>query len=173
MARRIATLIAIALLSLTQVGTSVAGGWAITVFDDTPTEFEANTTYEIQYTILQHGKTPANVESTSITFVPADSGEALTFPGEPTGTPGTYLAEVTLPEAGSWSWEVLQGWFGVQDLGTITVDHDQGSAQLTTIDRALRIGLPLATLIAFALFAAQVLAYRARRTEPGLPHNVG
>ena len=173
MARRIRTLIAIALLSLTQVGTAVAGGWAITVIDDAPAEFEANTTYEIQYTILQHGKTPAEVESTSITFIPADSGKALTFPGEPAGTRGTYLAEVTLPEAGSWSWEVMQGWFGVQALGTITVDHDQGSAELTTMDHALRVGLPLATLIAFALFAVQVLAYRTRRPETGLPNSVG
>ncbi|MEN8238620.1 MAG: hypothetical protein ABFR53_05390 [Actinomycetota bacterium] len=176
MARRVAILIAIVLLSLTQVGTAVAGGWAISVFDDAPAELEANTTYDIRYTILQHGETPVNqaeIGTTSITFTPADSGEAVTFPGEPTDVPGQYVAQVTVPEAGSWSWEVLQGIFGVQELGTITVLDGQDSAVATTLEKALRVGLPLATLIALALFTAQVIAFRGHRPEAGLSDSVG
>lgn len=173
MARKAAILIAIALLGLAQVGTAVAGGWAITEIDDMPPAFEANTTYEIRYTILQHGKTPADVESTSITFIPADTADTLTFTGEPAGNPGQYLAEITLPEAGPWSWEVSQGWFGVQELGTITVLQPQGSVQSTALEDALRVGLPPATLIALALFAAQILAYRTRHPKTGPADSVG
>jgi len=174
MAHRTTILMAGVLLGLAQIGTAVAGGWAITQIDDTPGAFEANTTYEIRYTILQHGKTPAEVESTSIILTPADTGETLTFPGEPTGQPGQYVAQVNVPWAGSWSWEVSQGWFGIQELGTIQVSQGHGSAEWVTLEGALRVGLPLATLIVLGVFAAQVFTYRTHRidrSETGLPNS--
>lgn len=176
MARRVAVLIAASVFGLAQAGIALAGGWAITVIDDAPTEFEANAAFEVRYTILQHGKTPvsaADLGSTSITFTPADGGPIRTFNGEPTDVRGQYLAEVALPTSGAWSWEVHQGWFGVQELGTITVQQAQGSSQLTAVDRALRVGLPLATLIAVALLTVQVLAYRTVRPDNGVPDSVG
>ena len=33
----------------------------------------------------------------------------MTFPAEPTGDPGVYLAKVEFPAAGSWSYEVYDG----------------------------------------------------------------
>lgn len=172
MAHRTTVLIAVVLLSLAQGGTAVAGGWATTRIDDQPARFAANTTYEIRYTILQHGKTPIEVELTSIVFTPADTGGPLTFPGVQTGSPGQYVAEVNLPKGGAWSWEVSQGWFGMQQLGTVHVRQAQGSVGSVTLDEVLRVGLPLATLIAFAVFAAQVLAYRRHRSETDLSVDV-
>ncbi len=171
MANRTMVLVTVVFLGLAHAGTAVAGGWAITQIEDAPTEFEANTTYEIRYTILQHGKSPADVESTSIVFTPADGKDAVVFPGQQTGKPGQYVAEVNLPKAGSWSWEVSQGLFGVQELGTVTVLQANGSTQPAIRGNLLRVGLPLATLIALGLLTAQVILFRSRR-DAGLPASV-
>lgn len=134
---------------------AVAGGWAITTIDEAPASFEAGTSYEIEYTILQHGKTPADVEATALLF---RSGETtVEAPGEPTDVVGTYVARVTLPEPGAWTWEVSQGWFGVQELGTIEATQSSHGAAASTPGTWLRIVLPMFALAAMAALAVQLM----------------
>ncbi len=156
MLKRVRVLVVTSIIVMTLGGTALAGGWALTVVNDAPDEFAAGTEHLITYTILQHGRTGANVEDTSLDFFHPTLKEVLSFPGEPTSTPGEYVAAVTLPTTGSWAWEVNQGWFGVQELGTIDVlevTTTSGAGGPADIARYL---LLLGTVLAAGVFATQV-----------------
>lgn len=120
MARRILVMTATMAALMALAGVAMAGGFAITTVDSAPDEFEAGTTYDIEYTILQHGRTPVDGVSTDLVFTPPNS-EPLRFAGSPTGVPGQYVASVVLPEAGVWDWAVDQGDFGLLSLGEVEV----------------------------------------------------
>lgn len=91
------------------------GGGAIITIDHAPDEFVAGETYEVMYTVLWMGETPVGGSSTLEFQALEDEGTSVTglkFQGTPTGTAGQFIAEVTLPEAGSWTWIALhsKGW---------------------------------------------------------------
>jgi hypothetical protein len=158
MLKRLRVLTVTAVMVFALGGTALAGGWALTVVNDAPQEFEAGTEHQITYTILQHGRSGANVESTSLDFFHPRFKGLLSFPGEPTGNPGEYVAAVTLPTAGSWSWEVNQGWFGVQELGSIDVlTPTTGAFGQGDIARYV---LLLGTVLAVVVFTAHLRQWR-------------
>lgn len=116
-----ALLIAVLALSLGVFASpALAGGWAVTSFDDLPGEFVTGKEYLLGYTIRQHGQTPVNVDKTEILAV-ASSGRTLAFPGKADGATGHYVAAVFFPASGTYTWKVTQGIFEAQDLGTLTV----------------------------------------------------
>ncbi|MGH8936902.1 MAG: hypothetical protein ACRDXD_11695 [Acidimicrobiia bacterium] len=147
---------------------ALAGGWAVTTFDELPPEFRAGETYRLGYTIRQHGQTPIHVEKTEIVASSAESG-AMRFAGRPDGPVGHYVAEVRFPEAGPWGWQVIQGEFGPQELGTITVlpaapteEPARHPAPVPLTDPTvafLRLLLPALSLLALVAFALQLAAY--------------
>ncbi len=49
--------------------TAFAGGWAIASFDEVPGDFQAGATYDLEYTILQHGETPVDVGNSQVRIV--------------------------------------------------------------------------------------------------------
>ena len=55
----------IAFAALTS-GSALAGGWAVTTFDQLPPEFHAGQPYVLGYTIRQHGQTPIQVDDTRV-----------------------------------------------------------------------------------------------------------
>jgi hypothetical protein len=107
------------------VGSALAGGWAVTTLDPLPATLEAGRTYRIGYTIRQHGQTPFDAAkfggTTEIVAWTGDMSQHLRFPGRPDGEVGHYVAEVRLPTAGKWTWQVTQGPFQPQQLGEIAV----------------------------------------------------
>lgn len=118
-----------AALALAAFGTTAsAGGWAVTTLDTLPPDIGAGTTYQIGYTIRQHGVTPVAVEETSIRITHAESGKRLSFPGTAQGPVGHYVADVTFPAAGTWTWDVTQGPFAPHDLGKVTVGMPAAAA---------------------------------------------
>ena len=137
-----------------------AGGWALTSFDELPTSFEAGETYELSYTILQHGKTPVDVYQTSV-FVTDSSGSVTEFPATRTGSVGRYTVEVTFPAAGMFTWNVSQGDFAPHDLGSISVT---GAAEATTASIG-RFLLPAAFALVVALLGVQVFALIRKRPQ--------
>jgi hypothetical protein len=151
---------------------AIAGGWAITSMDELPGEFRAGETYQLGYTILQHGKTPVEGAETEITARNSATGETLRFVGHADGKPGHYVAEVTFPEGGSWTWSVTQGDFAVHELGDLSVGAAQTAAVAATATASLPIwGLVLAavTAIALGVLATQLVAViRRRSAKPGL-----
>ncbi|HEV8669199.1 MAG TPA: hypothetical protein VGS01_00525, partial [Candidatus Limnocylindria bacterium] len=119
--RSITVLLAVLALSLGIFAMpAVAGGWAVTTFDDLPGEFISGHEYALGYTIRQHGQTPVNVDKTEILAI-ASSGRTLSFPGKSQGDIGHYVATVFFPAGGTYTWQVTQLPFAPQELGTLSV----------------------------------------------------
>jgi hypothetical protein len=119
--RRLTLILAVFALTLAASATpALAGGWAVTTFDDMPGQFVSGKEYALGYTIRQHGATPINVGKTEIVAV-AVSGRTLSFPGRSDGAVGHYAATVFFPAGGTYTWHVTQGDFAAQDLGKVTV----------------------------------------------------
>lgn len=83
-------------ITMAMASTALAGGWAVTTVDSMPEEFEAGTTYTIEYTIRQHGKTPVDSGASHVMLRQPKTGESLRFHAENHGD-GTYSVEVTVP----------------------------------------------------------------------------
>ncbi len=153
MSRSISTPVVIALALLALSTTALAGGWAVTTFDQLPPDFHAGRSYALGYTIRQHGQTPIRVDRTQIRITAA-AGETTSFAGKPDGAVGHYLATVRFPEPGAYTWEVTQGPFAAQALGTITVLAASAAAGP---DAPTRNGEPFRTLLPFAALAAGLM----------------
>ena len=157
---RIALVAMLALMAIPMV--AFAGGWAIASFDEVPGEFSAGTTYDLEYTILQHGETPVEVSGSKVRIVDAN-GIATEFDAVATGQPGRYSVPVTFPEAGAWEWEVDLGVFGPHQMGTVEV-MTVAIAPIAD-DSMLRWVLPAALILVMGLVAVQVAALgKNRRT---------
>ncbi len=95
----------IALLALAP--SAFAGGWATVGLSSTPTGTEPGKPWNVNLTVLQHGRTPLDDLSPTITIRNGDATK--TFSAEPTGKPGVYRASVVFPSAGKWNYEVNDG----------------------------------------------------------------
>ena len=160
----IVTTIAIALVGgATSQHPAAAGGWAVTTLDEYPTPV-AGAQIPVGFTILQHGKTPAQLEPSDKVGIEITSASGATqyFPAAQSGAVGHYVATVTFGEAGAHTWTVYQGWFGPQELGSLTVEPNTVSASAGSASTSysapawLRYGLPLLAVVlgAYALFDA-------------------
>jgi hypothetical protein len=92
----------------------------MTTVDDMPAALEPGEPVDMELTVLQHGRTPADGLDVAVVVGPVD-GQMLRFPAAPTGEPGHYRAQVVVDTGGSWPWRVEQGIFGPQDLGHLDV----------------------------------------------------
>ena len=119
MKRLTRVLIPTTLLVLSLAPAALAGSVAVVTFAELPSDFDAGTPYTLDYSILAHGTEPMQLSDSSLHFQ-GPNGEDLTFPATPSGS-GQWTAEVTLPEAGEWQWEVVSGDQIVQTLGTLPV----------------------------------------------------
>ncbi|HVR78189.1 MAG TPA: hypothetical protein VMS99_07315 [Acidimicrobiia bacterium] len=140
-----------------------AGMIAIVTFDEVPSSFEAGTTYQLGYSIMAPSQDPIEFGATSLRFHGRE-GETLVFAGAAVSK-GEWTADVILPAAGEWRWEVTVDNHVLQSLGTLSVEPSspgQASASLLT---SLRIGLPVAALLALLLLIGQILP-RVRIERP-------
>jgi hypothetical protein len=90
------------------------------------------------------------------------SGDAVLFPARPAGGTGHYVADVVFPEAGAYTWEVLQGVYGLWDLGEIGVGSGSAAvatppAPATRSPLAWRVALPALAAAAAALALADLV----------------
>jgi hypothetical protein len=156
------TLTAVAALAL--AGTASAGGWATAGVSPPPDDPTAGSTWDARITILQHGQTPLVGVSPTITLV-GNGGKRETFPTEVTKEPGVYLAKVKFPAAGSWSYEVYDGFTEYSNpqrhtFGAISVGAASGGSGLDLPS------LPISAGILLALGAAIALVLGMRRLRP-------
>ena len=160
---RIALIAMLAVIAIPTV--AMAGGWAMASFDNVPAEFQAGSTYDLEYTILQHGQTPVDVGSSQIRFVDSN-GTMVEVDAVATGEPGRYAVSVTIPEAGSWHWSVTMGAFGDHEMGTVVVTPAVAAAAAT--GSVLSWLLPLALVLVLGMVAVQVadLARTRRSARP-------
>ncbi len=151
MGRRIASfvIIAAALVAAVPGGPVAAGGWAITVVDPLP-PVVAGAPLEVSFTILQHGKTPVDVDGV-VLIVTGPDGDRRQFPARPAGEVGRYRATVELTDPGQHAWRVVQGWFGEQDLGRLDAAAPVGP--VAAVAAVASTEVPTATLVAVASLA--------------------
>jgi hypothetical protein len=160
---RIAFVAILALMTIPLV--AFAGGWAIASFDEVPGEFEAGVTYDLEYTVLQHGETPVDVDSTEVRILDAN-GTVNVFQAVPTGQPGRYSVAVTFPESGTWNWEVTLGVFEAHEMGTVEVAA-AAAAVAPDSGSMLRWVLPAALILVMGLVAVQVAELAKNRRTTG------
>ena len=98
MGLRVGVTIVLSLLGLIVLSSpALAGGFAVTTFDQLPAALRADETYRLGYTIRKHGLTPLPAIATRIVVQRPATGEAIAFVGTPDGEPGHYVAEVRFP----------------------------------------------------------------------------
>jgi len=106
MLRRIAAVIAATALLLVLAVPAMAGGWAEIEADAQTTTPTEDTPFEVGFTVLQHGQTPAPWESATVHFTDAGTGEAFDIVATNDRADGHFVATATMPHAGYWSWQV-------------------------------------------------------------------
>jgi hypothetical protein len=147
-----------------------AGGWAVASLDAVP-QATAGRSVDVGFTVLQHGRTPAVLDSdVGIELVLAD-GTMQFFPAAADGAPGHYVATVTFPNgAGSYQWSARMGWFGSYELGAIDVAAPTDSAAASGGGSSwpdLRwVTLAGSILLAGVALVDFVVTRRRRRTVP-------
>ena len=172
MALRIALLAATA-AALAVPAAATAGGWATVGFDPPPEGLAAGEPWQVEMTILQHGRTPLDGLKPQVIVRSEDGGGGASFPARPTGKPGVYRATVAFESAGTWRYVVDDGFSARHSYPAVEVGKG-GKTALTS-----GIGAPgsddgpdwlLAILVAAAAALAAgfgMAALQRRREGPG------
>jgi hypothetical protein len=151
--RRLVGGLGLAVIALTLMATTVtAGGWAsITADDATPPQPNAGQEIQLGFNVLQHGVTPISSVQATLIATNAATGHKVTVAASPQGAEGHYVALVTFPEAGFWTWHVeITDLIGESVPSVVTVLTASGAAPsldpatvLTAIEQAkidMRLG---------------------------------
>ena len=109
-------------------------------------------------TILQHGVTPLDGLQPAVRITD-ESGEITTFAAKPAGEPGTYVVDVRFPSAGTWRYEIWDGFSQTHTYSPVTI----GGGDDASFPTAPVGGVVLAAL---ALAGALVVVLRRRRPGP-------
>ncbi|MGH3058987.1 MAG: hypothetical protein ACRDPP_12220 [Gaiellaceae bacterium] len=105
-------IVALAAGALVQAGTASAGCWATVGLAPPPAGIAPGDTWTARMTILQHSRTPlpdAKTARPTLTIVNDATGAQRTFVAQPTKDLTVFSAQVVFPSAGSWSYEVFDG----------------------------------------------------------------
>src|SRR5687768_16200230 len=157
-------LLALALAALAAPVGALAGGWATAGLAPPPDDVGAGDTWNARITVLQHGRTPLEGVSPTVT-IRNTSGQAKTFKATATDEPGVYLAKVVFPSTGKWSYEVYDGfgnYGGAQTHKFSTISVGTGGGE----------GLPFFAIIGIgglALGGIALLFLLARRVRVRAP----
>jgi hypothetical protein len=104
--------------ALVLAGTAAAGGWATVQLSSTPRGLSAGEPWVVNITVLQHGRTPLDGLKPTLTIRKSPritssfaTGRLTTrtFAARPTGRTGVYRVRVVFPSAGTWRYEVFDG----------------------------------------------------------------
>ncbi len=109
MTRRILRGLAAAVLLIAlSAGAVSAGGWATIKADSgNTTHPNAGEPFTFGFTVLQHGVTPAGwVETPTFLGINGSTGERVVVKAVAQGADGHFVATVTLPSGGYWTWQV-------------------------------------------------------------------
>jgi hypothetical protein len=106
MTTRLAMIAAVA-VALLAPASATGGGWATVGLDPLPDGVGPGKAWEVELTILQHGRTP--LEDVKPRVIVTRAGERDVFAARATGEPGVYRARVVFPSAGTWRYAVDDG----------------------------------------------------------------
>jgi hypothetical protein len=113
------SLIVAAAVALVGASTALAGNWASVKLSSSPKGMSANEPWIVNITVLQHGlasqplcclKPTVTIRRVSpVRSTTASLKRSLTFRARSTSRPGVYRARVVFPSAGTWRYEVFDG----------------------------------------------------------------
>jgi hypothetical protein len=143
-----------------------AGGWAVTTLDEIPTPVPG-TPVNVGFTIRQHGVTPIDLKDGVAIEVIAADGTVSQFPATGDGVLGHYVASVTFPASGEYTWTARQGPFADHQLGTIVVGSAPSGASAGGGSSVPWLWYSLLVLtLGLALVALVDVVRRPRRVTP-------
>jgi cytochrome c2 len=94
------------LVALAAVVPVFAGGWAVITLDQLPGNVEADQPLEIGFMVRQHGVTPMSGQTPLVKAHLANSTKSVIVEASEEGEVGHYMATLTLPQTGEWSWSI-------------------------------------------------------------------
>ena len=146
---------------------AMAGGWATVTLSSTPDDLGPGAAWNVEMTILQHGKTPLDGVEPSITLTNGATGKTEYVAAKPTGRPGVYEARAVFPEAGRWTYAVDDGFSRIHDYPAVTIGGAASAPAAAGGD-----GFPwsalLVALLAGLAAAGLTTVLRRRRARPPL-----
>ncbi|HET6683688.1 MAG TPA: hypothetical protein VFG75_08330 [Gaiella sp.] len=148
-------LLGLALAGLLLPAAATAGGFATVQLSSLPAGTDAGWTWVPTMTILQHGVTPLDGLQPAVRITD-ESGEIRSFAARPAGDPGKYVADVEFPTAGTWRYEIWDGFSQTHTYSPVTIG-DGGGGSFPTVP------VTAGVLAAIALAGALLLALRRRR----------
>jgi hypothetical protein len=149
---------------------AAAGGWATVGLDSTPAGVVPGKAWDVNITVLQHGRTPLADVTPIVTI---QSGTVTReFAATPTKRAGVYAAAVVFPSAGRWTYQVDDGFMGqVHTYPPITIAGPPAAAAAAAAKRdgggiasGWLWGAGGALLLALAIVALD----RRRRAQPAV-----
>jgi hypothetical protein len=155
------TLLTLTFAALALPAAALGGGFATAGVGPPSDGLGAGDTWHAKITLLQHGITPLQGVSPTITI---RGPETRTFAARPTGEPGVYVADVVFPTGGSYRYEVDDGFSQVHSFAPVRI---QGPEAAPGGD-----GFPgwlIAPLAAAGLALAAAVVLVRRRTAQGVP----
>lgn len=150
----------VALAAAVLAPAAAAGGWATVGLGSLPpSDLEAGGTWAVDLTVLQHGVTPLEGVQPQVTLLAEDGTVGGSFAATPTGEPGVYHAEVRFPAAGTWRYEIHDGFSRTHTFKPVEVGPLSSPSSFPT----LPVG---GAALALLLGAALVLYLRRLRQAP-------
>jgi hypothetical protein len=171
------SLLLVPLLLLLTAAPALAGGFATVGLSSMPAGVGPGDKWNVDITVLGHGRTPADGLSPSVVIRSGDTTRE--FPAKATGEPGVYRAAVVFPTAGRWSYEVPLTEYGtVHTFAPVEIGDDTTapapaappapvSAPVTDDGGGIAGGWLLGAGAAL-LLALAVLGFDRRRRQPGV-----
>ena len=152
--------------ALVAAPSAFAGGWATVGLSSTPAGVQPGDPWDVNITVLQHGRTPLENVKPELTISNGDATK--TFAARPTGKPGVYAASVTFPSAGKWTYEVNDGFITQQPhtFPAVQIGEPVRAPAASTADGGVDLAWLLLGGVAFVLAALILLVRRHQRHEP-------
>lgn len=120
-----------------------AGGWATVGLSSLPSDTAAGSTWSVDLTVLQHGRTPLEGIAPVLTISNGE-GETRDFTGVATGKAGVYRVDVVFPSSGTWSYKVWDDFSRTHTFKPVEIQAPGGSFPYLPLGLALALALGLA-----------------------------
>jgi hypothetical protein len=159
MRRIVLALVAAAALAVPAAAS--AGGFATVALSTLPgDDLRGGDRWSPELTVLQHGRTPLDGLQPRLTIRNPTTGATQTFDARPTGEPGRYVVDVRFPSAGTWAYEIDDGFTSVHTYAPVTVGEPLAGGRTWT---------PFLVVAALALALAAAAAALVRRRPAPAP----
>jgi hypothetical protein len=180
--RRLTLVLVLTAAVAVPAGTAQAGGWATVEVAPPPAGIAAGDEWRAELLIKQHGITPLDGLEPSVEITDG-AGAVRSFRARPAGRPGTYVADVTYPSAGTWNTRFYDGFTNATPhrLAPLTVAPAGGAPATLASERPASEPAPAAggggpspqavavALVALLWAAGCIAAWRSSRPRRYLP----